>query len=172
MQCARVWFFSTYELGFGRNSIGDDGAKANSEAVKVNTVLTTLYLYDNSIDNYLLDYFRKRVDANENRKQNPSSPTNPTPSDSNPTESISIYELIKNPGTELQNLPSNLNNNVPTDEAGGPPASSISTQIKEIILRMQKNEWNGVIQEENLVKLAKWALDENNNVTITEAGNC
>ena len=101
MQCARVWLFSTYELGFGRNSIGDDGAKANSEAVKVNTVLTTLYLYDNSIDNYLLDYFRKRVDANENRKQNPSSPKNPTPSDSNPTESISIDELIKNLGTEL-----------------------------------------------------------------------
>ena len=65
-----------------------------------------------------------------------------------------------------------LFNKVPTDETGGPTATSISTQIKEILLRMQKNEWNGVIQEENLVKLAKWALDENNKVTITEAGNC
>ena len=54
---------------------------------------------------------------------------------------------------------------MPTDETGGPTATSISTQIKEILLRMQKNEWNGV-------KLAKWALDENNKVTITEAGNC
>ena len=35
---------------------------------------------------------------------------------------------------------------------------------------MQKNEWNGVIQEENLVNLLDLLkLAENNNVTITEA---
>ena len=101
MQCARVWLFSTYELGFGRNSIGDDGAKANSEAVKVNTVLTELNLWSNSIDSNLLNDIQELIDANQNRKQNPSSPTNPTPSDSNPTESISIDEFIKNLGTEL-----------------------------------------------------------------------
>jgi Ran GTPase-activating protein (RanGAP) involved in mRNA processing and transport len=31
------------------NSIGDDGAKAIAEALKVNAVVTTLYLYDNNI---------------------------------------------------------------------------------------------------------------------------
>ena len=37
------------KLELGNNSIGDDGAKAIAEALKVNAVLTELHLYDNNL---------------------------------------------------------------------------------------------------------------------------
>ena len=36
-------------LALGLNSIGNDGAKAIAEALKVNPVLTKLYLYNNNL---------------------------------------------------------------------------------------------------------------------------
>jgi hypothetical protein len=40
MQCARVWLFSTYELGFGRNSIGDESEDFPNMAIYIN-----IYIY-------------------------------------------------------------------------------------------------------------------------------
>ena len=130
-----------------------------------------LQLGDNSIDSNLLNDIQKLVEAKRDHKQHPSSPTKPTPSDSNPTESISIDESIKKAPTEHQNLPSNANNNVPLAEAEGLAATSIMSRIASTVSKMQQNESDAVIQWNGFLKLANWAENNyTNEVTISNVG--
>ena len=130
-----------------------------------------LQLGDNSIDSNLLNDIQKLVEAKRDHKQHPSSPTKPTPSDSNPSESISIDESIKKAPTEHQNLPSNANNNVPLAEAEGLAATSIMSRIASAVSKMQQNESDAVIQWNGFLKLANWAENNyTNEVTISNVG--
>ena len=98
-------------LNLNDNSIGNVGAKAIAEALKVNTVLTKLYLGDNSIGDNLLNDINKLVDANKNRNA-----------------------------------------------------------IAAILSKMQMNEQNADIQIKCCSELWDLALNENNRVTISDAG--
>jgi hypothetical protein len=59
---------SLTSLNLYNKIIGVDGAKAIAEALKVNTVLTELGLFNNSIGDDLRNDINKFIDAKKNRK--------------------------------------------------------------------------------------------------------
>lgn len=55
-------------LGFSRNNLGDDGAKAILEALQTNTTLTYLSLEYNKISKSLMDEIQQKINQNTELK--------------------------------------------------------------------------------------------------------